>query len=440
MTAPDQLVPFNVEAEQAVLGSCLLDRSAILRIMGDLKPDYFYREQHRWIYQCMLDLTNRRRPIDFILLRDELEETGLLDKCGGAAYLTSLINVVPTSIHIEYYAAIVIGGALRRRMIDAGQRLAQLAYRENEIEELLAEGQKLALDVTMPLQQRQGHGPRKIGATFDELLEVLATGRQQSLKTGIRLLDWVTRGFLPDDLIIVGGRPSMGKTALMVDIAAGVASQGKGVLIFTLEQGQDAYDQRFLAHQGRIDVTGLISRAEETPLPDDDLVEISRAMGRTGQLPVWIDDTPGISLAEITVRARQIHMQSPLSLILIDYLQLMGGSDARNRNDLLDGITRGLKTLARQMQIPVVLGSQLSRKVEERGDRRPLMSDLREAGGQEQDADKILFLYREVMYNAKYDKPNEAEINCAKNRSGGKTGMVKFYYDPTLHRFMEYVA
>ena len=381
MSVPaDRIVPFNVEAEEAVLGSLLLDSQAIIRIASFLRYDDFYREKNRWVYEAAMALYERREPIDFLTVRAELERDGRLDDVGGPSFLASLLNAVPTSIHIEHYARIVERAATRRRLIAAASDIATIAYDESdEVEVTLDKAEQIIFAVSQRSLTRDLTPISQVLNEYFDKLEYLQDHRGQvsGVPTGFADLNKLLGGFQRSDLIIVAARPGMGKTGLLLSFAHSAAMSGDSVAIFSLEVAAEQLVQRLLSGETGIDQhrlrTGLIR--------DDEMSAVTKAMGRLEQAPIYIDDTPGITALEMRTKARRLHAERPLGLIVVDYLQLMhGGGRMENRVQEISGISRALKELARELNVPVIAASQLSRAVESRHDRRPMLSDLRESG------------------------------------------------------------
>ncbi len=437
METNERLVPANVEAEQAVLGSILIDPDAILKVAPTLRPTDFYLEKHRWIYEAALDLHERRQPADFVTLCDELERRGQLDEVGGPAYITELINAVPTAIHIEHYAGIVERTSVLRRLISAAGQIAQLAYEDKgEADEIVDRAEEIIFGVSERWVRRDLAPISRIMKDVTDRIEYLALhqGELMGVPTGFRLLDRLLGGLQKSDLIILAARPSVGKTALALNIAVNAAKRyGQRVAFFSLEMSGEQLVQRLLAAETGIDQQrlrlGQINE-EEWPL----LLEAAQVLSNT---LLFIDDTPALSAMELRTKARRVHAEHGLDLIIVDYLQLMRG-DVRSENRVqeISYISRALKGLARELNVPVLALSQLSRAVEARTDKRPVLSDLRESGSIEQDADIVMFIYREEMYDEDTERQNIADIIVAKHRNG-PTGVVSLYFKKELTKFLE---
>lgn len=380
MIAPEKTIPHDVEAEEAVLGSLLIDPDALYRVASFLRPEDFYIQKNGWIYEAILALHERREPVDFVTLRNELEARGILEEVGGVAYLARLIDTVPTAIHVEAYGRIVEEAAIRRRLISAASDIAQLAYQEGqEIGEVLDRAEQSLFAISQRRITRDLVPIQDVVRPFYDRIEYLYThqGEPLGVPTGFIDLDRLLGGLQKSDLIIVAARPGVGKTSLCLSIARNAARMGKHVAIFSLEMSAEQVVQRLVSAETGIDAQRLRLgqlREEEWPL-------LVQATGVLSELPIFIDDTPAISALQLRTKARRIHAEYGLDLIVVDYLQLMT-SDVRveNRVQEVSYISRMLKSLARELDIPVLAVSQLSRAVEQRTDKRPVLADLRESG------------------------------------------------------------
>ncbi len=427
-TPPQRAVPANLEAEEAVLGSLIISPNAINDVVLLLSPDDFYSDRNRWIYEAILKLHSRHQPPDFVTLSSELEQNGRLEEVGGPAYLTSLINSVPTAIHAEYYANLVVQASIRRRLLRAASQIASLAYEDaDDAKELVDRAEQLIFAIAERGIRRD---VRKIGEVLDKVLERiqelrLAEDEVYGVPTGFRDLDALLGGLQRSDLVILAGRPSMGKTSLALSIARNAASKGKKVGVFSLEMSAEQLVHRLLAAESKIDSRKIIRGR----VSDAEFEKLVVTAGELGDVYMYIDDTPSLSVMGLRSKARRIYSEYGLDLIVIDYLQLMQGDfRAENRVQEISYISRALKSLAREMNIPVLALSQLSRAVEQRQDKHPLLSDLRESGSIEQDADVVIFIYREVKYKEDTEKKTIAELSIAKHRNG-PTGKVELYFD-----------
>ncbi|MCX5987371.1 MAG: replicative DNA helicase [Chloroflexi bacterium] len=434
--ADERLPPQNSEAEQSVLGSILIDRDAIVRVAGFLQPDDFYRVAHRQIYQVARNLYERKEPCDFVLVCDELERRGELANVGGPGYITSLINMVPTAVNVEYYGHIVERNAVLRRLISAGGQIAQLAYDTQHDAELAVDK---AEQVLFNLTQRRGSRDYIAMSDFmqdyftqlDEIHQ--RRGQPIGVPTGFTRLDALTGGLQKSDLIILAARPGVGKTSLALNIASNAAQHNKvGTGIFSLEMSRDQLVLRLLcAH------TGLDSHRLRTGnIEEGEWAKVAEAMSVLADMPIYIDDTPSISVMELRTKARRMQAEHDIGFIVVDYLQLMQGRASDNRVQEVSEISRALKGLARELNVPVLALSQLSRAVESRPGNKPQLSDLRDSGSIEQDADVVMFIYRAEMYDKETAPKNVAEVIVAKHRNG-PTGDIELFFSPRLTRFSD---
>ncbi len=426
--AAARLPPQNIEAEQSVLGSLLIDPEAIPKVTSFLRPEDFYRETHALIHKAVADLYERRQPVDFVTLCDELDRRKELEQVGGAGYLTSLINAVPTSAHAEYYGRIVERTATLRRLISAAAEISNMAYEQADDEDrILDQAEQLIFGVGQRSIERELVPLRTIVSDYYDRIEELFEHRGETVgvPTGFVDLDRLLGGFQPADLIIVAGRPGTGKTSLALTMADHAARQhGLCIALFSLEMPNEQVVQRLVSG-----ATGIDSQRLRTgDITQEELARIARAMGELSEISVYIDDTPAIAPMELRHKARRLCAEHPVRLIIVDYLQLMqAGVRMENRVQEVSYISRQLKTLASELRIPVLACSQLSRAVESRPDKHPLLSDLRESGSIEQDADVVMFIYREEMYDEETFRPNIADIMVAKHRNG-PTGQISLRF------------
>lgn len=432
-----RMVPQNVEAEEAVLGSVLIDPEALFRVASFLTARDFYLEKNGWIYEAVLALRERRMAVDFVTLCDELERRQQLAEAGGAAYVTRLINAVPSAIHVESYAQIVADAAIRRRMIEAASEVARLAYDEGSpVDESADLAEKAVFEVT----QRRGTGvgliPIRDGAqVYYDQLEHRYKHPDEPLgvSTGYVDLDRILGGLQRSDFVIVAARPSVGKSSLCFGFVRNAAENGRRVAVFSLEMPGAQIIQRMLSWDSGVPSQRLRSGR----LYDEDWPPVTRAMGKISGYPIFIDDTPGMSTLQIRATARRLHAEHGLDLIVVDYLQLMRPSTyLGNRNQEVASISRGLKGLARELDVPLVCASQLSRSVEQRNNKRPMLSDLRDSGALEQDADVVMFIYRDEMYHPETEQQHIAEIIIAKHRNG-PTGMANLFFRERTAQFLD---
>jgi replicative DNA helicase len=436
VTAVDRLPPHNIEAEQSVIGSLLIDRDAIIRVASMLKADDFFFGANGTIYQAIIDLYNRREPTDFITLSDELQRRDRLDQIGGIAYLSSLLNLVPTAVHVEYYGKIVERTATLRRLIDAGAEIVSIGYREGiDVEDALDSSERAIFDVSQRRTTRDFQSIADVLERFFDQIDYLQQNRGAlvGVPTGFTDLDKLTGGLQRSDLIIVAARPSVGKTAFALGMAYGAAVlHGKTVGVFSLEMSAEQLVQRLLSTE-----TGVDShRLRLGQIDDHEWDRISRAFGRLAEAQIYIDDSPGMSVMELRSKARRLQAERGLDMLVIDYLQLMQGRRSENRVQEISEISRGLKGIARELDIPVIALSQLSRAVETRSDHHPLLSDLRESGSIEQDADIVMFIYREEVYEETTENKGIAEISVAKHRNG-PVGKVNLRFFQKTARFAD---
>lgn len=430
-------VPANVEAEEAVLGALLIDPNAILRVAPRLRPEDFYVERHAWIYEAMLKVHDRGEPIEVLTLAEELRRDGRLTEVGGVGTLVALTQRVPTSVHAEYYAQLVEEAAIRRRLMEAAQEIARLAYQgSGDVQELLDQAEQLIFAINAEREHRDlRHLSKAMEALMDHLEQIQASeGEILGVPTGLRDLDVLLGGLQKSDLILLAARPGVGKTSLALNIALNAAVRfRRHVAFFSLEMSAEQLALRLLSTLTGIDSQKL-RRGEISEREWADLLEAAAVLA---QADFYVDDTPAISVMELRSKARRLHSEIRLDLVIVDYLQLMQ-SDLRtdNRVQEISYISRSLKALAREMNVPVLALSQLSRGVEQRHNKRPILSDLRESGSLEQDADVVLFLYRDDYYYEDTDKPNIAEIRVAKHRHG-PTGTIEVYFDKAHTRFVD---
>lgn len=432
----DRIPPQNIEAEQAVLGAIFLQPSSLTLASELLIPEDFYRASHQKIYNAMLELSDKGEPVDLVTVTSVLANANLLEEIGGVSYLSDLADSVPTAANIEYYGKIVEEKSILRRLIRTATGIAQDGYsREDEVEVLLNEAEKTIMEVAQ----------RKNAGAFQNIKDVLVQtydniellhenkGDVTGIPTGFIELDKMTAGFQRNDLIIVAARPSVGKTAFALNIAQNVATKtDENVAIFSLEMGADQLVMRMLCAEGNIDA----QRLRTGSLTPEDWGKLTMAMGSLSDSGIYIDDTPGIRVSEIRAKCRRLKQEAGLGMVLIDYLQLIQGSGrSDNRQQEVSEISRTLKELARELKIPVIALSQLSRGVEQRQDKRPMMSDIRESGSIEQDADIVAFLYRDDYYDKESENKNIIEIIIAKQRNG-PVGTVSLAFVKEYNKFV----
>jgi replicative DNA helicase len=433
----DRLPPQNIEAEQAVLGAIFLEPSSLTLASEMLIPEDFYRASHQKIFNVMLKLNDLGKAVDLITVTEELAAAKLLEDTGGVTYLSDLAASVPTAANIEYYARIVEEKSLLRRLIRTATGIATDGYsREDEVEALLSEAEKSIMEVASRKNAGAFHNIKDVLVRTYDNIETMhnRVGDITGLETGFVDLDRMTAGFQRNDLIIVGARPSVGKTAFALNIAQNVAKKtGENIAIFSLEMGAEQLVMRLLCAEGNIDA----QRLRTGSLTDDDWGKLTMAMGALANTGIYIDDTPGVRISDIRSKCRRLAQEHGLGMILIDYLQLILGSgrSGENRQQEVSEISRSLKQLARELKVPVIALSQLSRGVEQRQDKRPMMSDIRESGSIEQDADIVAFLYRDDYYDKESEAKNIIEIIIAKQRNG-PVGTVQLAFVKEYNKFV----
>ncbi len=436
-TRIERLPPQNVDAEEAALGALLIDPDAIIRVATFLKPEDFYREKHGWIYDSALALHERREPIDLLTVCDELERRSQLDEVGGPAFITALVNTVPTSIHAEYYARIVERTATRRRLIEAAGQIAALAYQEaDDVDEVVDRAEQVLFGVSERRISRELVPIKQVLSEYYDRIEYLTRHRGEfiGIPTGFDHIDRLLGGLQRSDMVILAARPSVGKTSLALGFAHNAAKKyGQRVAFFSLEMSNEQVVQRLISAETGIDA----QRLRRGEIESDEWGRFMKAASDLAETYFFIDDTPGVSALELRTKARRLHAEVGVDLIVVDYLQLMHGDfRSENRVQEISSISRALKALARELHVPVLALSQLSRGVESRTDKRPILSDLRESGALEQDADVVMFIYRDEMYNENTERPNIADVMIAKHRHG-PTGTVQLYFRKELAQFLE---
>ena len=430
----EKLPPQSIEAEQAVLGSLLLDKKAIVKIADILKPDDFYRDVHKIIYQSMLELFEKNEPIDIMTVSNRLEEKDLLEKVGGSTYLTALVNVVPTAANVVKYAKIVQKKKMLRDLIEAAHTITQLGYQEvEEIENVLDQAEKNIFAVSQR-SLRQFFIPIKpaLEDAFNRIdaLHKHEGGTLRGVSTGFTALDNILAGLQKSDYIILASRPSLGKTTLALDIARNVAVKEKvPVGIFSLEMSAAQLVDRLLCAQAKIDLWRLRTGRLSGKGKENDFTKLQEAIGILSESPIFIDDAPSSTVMEIRTKARRLQAEHGLGLIIVDYIQLITALNTRDTAvQQMTDISRSLKALARELDAPLLAVSQLSRAAEQRSPRIPRLADLRESGSLEQDADVVLLIYREDLDIKQSERKNIADIFIAKHRNG-PIGAVELYFN-----------
>ncbi|MBL8121236.1 replicative DNA helicase [Candidatus Saccharibacteria bacterium] len=432
-----QTPPQNIEAEASLLGAILIDTDAIVKIADQISVDDFYDQRHARIYEAMRTLYEKRSPIDVLTLADQLKGNGFLEMIGGPSYLTELTNFVPTAAHVEQYADIVAQKALRRRLINASADMALLGQDESKaLKELIEEAEARLFEVSQQHVKQSIVSIESILAESFERLDDLHKDKNKlrGVPTGYRDLDNILAGLQRSDLFILAARPSMGKTAFVLNLAHKVATLAKeSVLIFSLEMSKEQLVDRLLAMESGVDAWAL----RTGKLTDSDFESLAEAMGTLSEAKLYIDDTPGITVSDLRTKARREAHTQNLGLIIVDYLQLMSGggkyASEGNRVQEISEISRGLKGIARELNVPLIALSQLSRSVESRQPKIPQLADLRESGSIEQDADVVAFLYREDYYEPDSERKNIMDVLIKKHRNG-PTGGVELYFDRDKQR------
>ena len=432
-----RIPPHSVEAEQSVLGSILLDKEAMISVSETLVPEDFYKEAHKVIYESMLKLYNSQSEIDLITLTDELRDQGYLDDIGGIAYITSLSTVVPTTSNIKYYVNIVKEKSISRQLISAANDIINLGYDGSaKVEYVLENAEKKIFDIS---QERATNDFQPINQVISEALSMLEKLYEEKndvtgLTTGFRDLNKKINGLQRSDLLLIAARPAMGKTAFALNLVQNAALKGDAsVAVFSLEMSKEQLVQRMIASQSTVE----LEKIKTGTLADNDWPRITDGIAILSGAKIHIDDTPGIKISELRSKCRKLKIEKGLDLVLIDYLQLMEGEGQNeSRQQEIAKISRSLKILAKELDCPVVALSQLSRAPEQRADHRPMLSDLRESGSIEQDADIVMFLYRDEYYNPDTEKKNIGEVIVAKNRHG-ETGTVELVWFGGIQKFAD---
>ena len=433
-----KIPPNDIEAEQAVLGSMLTDKDAVIAAIEVLKPEDFYREDNKTIYTAVLSLYNRAEPVDIITLKSELSSMGKFDSVGGLEYLAELPEKVPTTANVDKYIKIVEEKAVLRNLIKTANEIITLGYDPTEeVEDIMDNAEKKIFDI-MQSKNQKGYTPIKdiLIETFAQLEQLYNQKKHiTGVPTGFADLDYKTAGFHGSDLVLVAARPAMGKSAFALNIATNAAIRAKvPVAIFSLEMSKEQMVNRILCSEAMVDS----NKVRTGKLDEQDWAKLASALGPLSEADIFIDDTPGISVMEIRAKCRKLKLEKGLGMVVIDYLQLITASTNRrggSREQEIAEISRSLKILAKELDIPVIALSQLSRAPEQRPDHRPMLSDLRESGSIEQDADKVIFLYRDDYYNEDSEKKNIAEVIMAKHRAGS-TGTIELLWLGNYTKFV----
>ena len=438
MQIPDNIPPQNIEAEQSILSACLISPEAMTEAADFVKPSHFYRQSHQKIFQIMLDLVHKKQPVDLVMLTNSLNDKKILEEIGGASYLSRIVDAVPMAVNVEHYCNIVKACAIKRQLIEQCNAIVKSCFDSpNGAVQVLDDAQKRISGISIDVKDNV----QKFSDTVLEATDRYAEAREKQgeitgIPTGYSYLDYLTCGWQSSNLIIVAGRPSMGKSALTWCFAETAARKGSPVLIFSLEMACEEYTDRAYAKCSQVNSQKFRSGRFE----GDDWEKISNAGTQLYNLPIWIDDTPAVDHNYIRRVSRIYQQRHKIKFVIIDHLQLMRGDKAPTRDREIASITSGLKAMAKELKIPVILVSQLNRALEQRpiSDRRPRLSDLRDSGNIEQDADLVAFLYRDAVYNDEISevKKNIAELDLKKQRNG-PTGMVKMYWNDRITTFFD---
>ncbi len=429
-----RIPPHHVEAEQSIIGSLLIDRNALSEVSGRLKPKAFYLEKHQEIYEAILELYENSLPVDIITLTDVLAKRGTLEKVGDVDYIASLANAVPTTANVLHYVSIVEDKALLRSLIEASSKIVDLSYQGTmEGTEVLSEAEKTVFDLSQGMNRS---GLESVNLVLDKAftqLEELCRNKNDftGVPSGFIDLDRKTSGFQNSDLILVAARPAMGKTSFVLNIAVNAALRNYPVAIFSLEMSRLQLVNRLLSSESMVE----LEKMRTGKLDGEDWKKLSYTLGPLSKSPIYIDDNASTNVMEMMSKLRKLKLEKGLSLVIIDYLQLMEGrKKTDNRQQEISEISRALKIMAKELNVPVIALSQLSRAPETRNDHRPILSDLRESGAIEQDADMVMFLYRDDYYNEESENKNVVEVIIAKHRNGS-TGTVELAWIPQFTKF-----
>lgn len=434
MAVFDRIPPQNTEAEQSVLGSMLLDREVIPVVMEHLKSEDFYREDHKEIFDAIQELSEKGEPVDLITVADKLKSRGTLEATGGLAYLSNIASMVPTTANIKYYVEIVQEKSILRKLISTSSEIINMSYEAREEVAVILDRAEQGIFGILQNRTMKGftHIKDVLVETFNRLEELYGRDNEiTGVPTGFSELDRITAGLQNSDFILIAARPSVGKTAFALNIAQYVGIRARiPVAVFNLEMSKEQLVNRILCSEAMVDSHKLRTGR----LSEEDWQKIGQTLGPLSEAPIYIDDTAGSSIMDIRSKARRLKLEKKMGLVIIDYLQLIQGRNKENRQQEISDISRQLKILAKELNIPVVALSQLSRSVESRSDKRPILSDLRDSGAIEQDADIVMFLYRDDYYNEDTEKKNIIEVNIAKHRNGS-TGTFELVWIPQYTKF-----
>lgn len=430
-----RIPPHSVESEQSILGSILLDKDAIITVTETIQPEDFYKEAHKIIYECMLKLNSKNEPIDLITLTEELKKQDALENIGGISYITSLSTIVPTTTNVKYYADIVKEKSVLRKLIKVSNDILNLGYDKSvKVEDILEQAEKKIFDISQEKSSEDFKSINSVLMDAYDMIEKLYTNKEDitGITTGFEDLNKKINGLQRTDLILVAARPAMGKTAFSLNLVQNAALKGNAsVAVFSLEMSKEQLVQRMLSAQSNVE----LKKIKTGNLDENDWPRIIDAMSVLSNANIFIDDTPGIKMSELRSKCRKLKIEKGLDFILIDYLQLMEGEgNNESRQQEISKISRSLKIIAKELNCPVVALSQLSRAPEQRSDHRPMLSDLRESGAIEQDADIVMFLYRDEYYHPDSERKNIGEVLIAKNRHG-ETGSVELVWLGEIQKF-----
>ncbi|MFR3071624.1 MAG: replicative DNA helicase [Paeniclostridium sp.] len=432
-----RIPPHSVESEQSILGSILLDKEAIITVTETIQPEDFYKEAHKIIYECMVKLNNKNEPIDLITLTEELRKQGHLEDVGGISYITSLSTIVPTTSNVKYYSDIVKEKSVLRKLIKVSNDILNLGYdNSTKVEDLLEKAEKQIFDISQEKSSEDFQSINSVLMDTYDMIERLYTNKEEitGITSGFEDLNKKINGLQRTDLILIAARPAMGKTAFSLNLVQNAALKGNAsVAVFSLEMSKEQLVQRMLSAQSHVE----LKKIKNGNLDENDWPRIIDAMSVLSNANIYIDDTPGIKISELRSKCRKLKIEKGLDLILIDYLQLMeGDNNNESRQQEISKISRSLKIIAKELNCPVVALSQLSRAPEQRSDHRPMLSDLRESGAIEQDADIVMFLYRDEYYHPDSERKNIGEVIIAKNRHG-ETGSVELVWLGEIQKFAD---
>lgn len=430
-----RIPPHSVESEQSILGSILLDKEAIITVTETIQPEDFYKEAHKIIYECMVKLNNKNEPIDLITLTEELRKQDHLEDVGGISYITSLSTIVPTTSNVKYYSDIVKEKSVLRKLIKVSNDILNLGYdNSTKVEDLLEKAEKQIFDISQEKSSEDFQSINSVLMDTYDMIERLYTNKEEitGITSGFEDLNKKINGLQRTDLILIAARPAMGKTAFSLNLVQNAALKGNAsVAVFSLEMSKEQLVQRMLSAQSHVE----LKKIKNGNLDENDWPRIIDAMSVLSNANIYIDDTPGIKISELRSKCRKLKIEKGLDLILIDYLQLMeGDNNNESRQQEISKISRSLKIIAKELNCPVVALSQLSRAPEQRSDHRPMLSDLRESGAIEQDADIVMFLYRDEYYHPDSERKNIGEVIIAKNRHG-ETGSVELVWLGEIQKF-----